>query len=271
MSLTTLPYPTQRPFLDGVSLHDLLRSLPQISQAMVTQVETYKHMVFSTDRLYSPFFSQHDQVLFRVMQAHTGALISGSSVVALLARARFRVADLDVFVNMQYVPVVGHFLMNARYVFKPMETTMDGKKKEMVQQPSNFYDTVESESKSWVPNTADCQNKGRPIHVIMGFHSMAVMNFVTATEIISLYPYNTFILMKNLYLMDLDDPKVMQAKLKYKSRGWESVTMISASEALCHDFEWSLKMRSVGGEHCWVIQLPPLEEYNMTDTWGPKL
>ncbi|KAK7038683.1 hypothetical protein VNI00_010567 [Paramarasmius palmivorus] len=94
------------------------------------------------------------------------------------------------------------------------------------------------------------------IEVIMGFYSTLVLNVGTATKVVSLYPQTSFVEKRALYLKH-GTRAVQDARIKYESRGWGSLDMLSASEYLA-DSELSSKPRWYGDRHCWTVVLSPL-------------
>ncbi|EEB88774.1 hypothetical protein MPER_13211 [Moniliophthora perniciosa FA553] len=164
----------------------------------------------------------------------------------------------------------------------PMKTVVRDKRKESVEQDSDFFVALDTELQSWAPNTGKVASRyestsiagvfnfktnvgstiqlvatiSEPIEAILGFHSTLVLNIASAFEIISLYPATSFLHNQSLYLLDTKIPKIRDAMQKYENRKWDTVTMLPATTALDYSSELSLKTRWIGDDHCWILKLP---------------
>ncbi|KAK7032217.1 hypothetical protein VNI00_013391 [Paramarasmius palmivorus] len=284
--LNNLPDTAQTPLFDALPLQDIAR-LRSVSNALNSDVRQYDHSAFGFEKLYGQFFPLESQrTIFLKKQAETEALVSGSTLVSVLSRDGFKPSDLDVFLQQKHVMSMGQTIMELNYKFVPLSTVMEGNKKKSEQQMDIFEEAVLAELSSWVPNTGDITDRyknsaiagvfnfakdsgekiqlvatrGEPIEAILGFHSTLVMNFATTTHICSLYPTKSFINKEAIYVKDFTLP-VIKAVQKYEQRGWSTVNMISAEEALDGNSEISFKTRWIGDSHCWITKLPDIPNF----------
>ncbi|KAK7049471.1 hypothetical protein VNI00_005502 [Paramarasmius palmivorus] len=181
---------------------------------------------------------------------------------------------------------MGQEIQDLGYKFTPLPTVMEGKRKKSEQQMEVFEEAVVAELSSWVPNTGDIADrykntavagvfnflnddgmkiqlvatKGEAIEAILGFHSM--MNIATAMHLISLYPTTSFLNNEAIYLKEFS-PSVIKAVQKYEQRGWSTVTMITAENALDVGSEVSFKTRWIGDPHCWITELAEIPNFKV--------
>ncbi|KAK7021331.1 hypothetical protein VNI00_017433 [Paramarasmius palmivorus] len=284
-SLENIPYLAQVPIFDEMTPSEI-ETFRKVCRSTRNQVQAYDDIVFGVTNIYRSFFpSAVDIENFRVLLARTGGIVSGSVLVKVLSRKDFQPADLDVFVRSCHAQMFGKFLLDIGFVFIPLATKIEGNRRCTIEQNPDFYLAVKAELSSWTPNTGNIADRydnsalagvftfvhkeggkiqivatrTEPIDVILGFHSTAVMNIATATQIISLYPKTSFIDYKSLFLTSTSG-SVTSARLKYCSRGWHPIDTITAVELLDYDCELSGKTRWVGDRHSWIINLAPLSE-----------
>ncbi|KAK7051110.1 hypothetical protein VNI00_005222 [Paramarasmius palmivorus] len=258
----------------------------KVSSSTRSQVQCYDRVVFGENSIYGAFFTSPEDILkFRIEQAATGAIVSGSVIVKVLSRLRFKPADLDVFVKGCHALRVGNVLVLLGFKFAPLAAVRDGNRLRSVEQSPDFAAAVETELRSCNPNTGTVEDRyenttiagvfnfereggariqivatrGEPVETILGFHSTAVMNIATATQVISLYPRTTFVHHKSLFLRP-PNQAVFNARVKYTSRGWSCVDTIPAVDYLEYGSELSGCTRWVGDPRCWTINLTPLPQ-----------
>ncbi|KAK7044047.1 hypothetical protein VNI00_007762 [Paramarasmius palmivorus] len=277
--------------------------LKKVSWSMRHEVSQYEKTVFGLEALYGTFFEKPEDIeAFRVYQAKSEALVSGSALVRVLSRGEFDPSDLDVFVNLVYVLGLGDLLRRFGFRFVPFSTVFDGRRRKSVQQDPDFKKAVQAEFSSRSPNTGTVAERyddytiagvfnfenddhrriqivatrHEPIEAILGFYSTLVMNVATATQIISLYPSTSFVRRWALYLKPYSWA-VVRARMKYELRGWRPWDLVTAEQAVALDSELSIKTRWIGDRHCWVVDLPPMATYNppagsyrslMTTSWN---
>ncbi|KAK7049486.1 hypothetical protein VNI00_005517 [Paramarasmius palmivorus] len=273
----------QHVFFDLLSPETMAR-LKRVSRGVRGQVTFYEDVYFAVDKLYGHFFKTAESIEeFRRLQLLTGALVSGSAVVSFLSHARFSPSDLDVFVRQRWALDVGLFLLKLGYTFVPLATVLVGKKRRSEAQPANFMEALTDEFMKARPNTGSvadryemtgiagvfnfCKSGGpkvqvvavhqEPIAVILGFYSTLVLNIATATEVVSLYPWTSFVENRALYLKRAT-LAVEAARSKYESRGWTSLTMLTPDQYLSPNSELSTKIRWFGDGHSWIVRFSPM-------------
>ncbi|KAK7041975.1 hypothetical protein VNI00_008957 [Paramarasmius palmivorus] len=299
--ISTLPEPAQTPLLDALPVNEVMK-LRQLSRTCMDHVKSYERITFYDEQLYGPFFNDTAIIaLFRRKQAECRVLVSGSTVALLLARSPHKPSDLDIFMPMIHVDTMENFIGTAGYkiavepkritLIEEPETTSETQTTEHLSEDAfeedSSTDYLEAYSAQTVGKVLTFHHengqqlqivgtKCEPIEAILDFYSTLVMNIATATKIISFYPYTSFVEQKAVYLKKWT-PAVTRARIKYERRGWSTVDMINAKEALDYHHELSFKARWVGDRHSWISELSPLpdttkleEAYasGMVTSWG---
>ena len=93
------------------SLVLLLRTCRPVNRA----VRGYMAKRFNVNRILDRFFS--DAMSFRLLQARTGTLVSGSSALQYFDRSFYPSSDLDIYVSRVWANDVGQFLLQEGYKF----------------------------------------------------------------------------------------------------------------------------------------------------------
>ena len=109
------------------SLLILLRTNRSIN-AIVT---AYIKKAYDVNIILRRYFT--DPLSFRLLQAYTGTIISGSTALQFFDRDFYPESDLDVYAPKAWGKEVGHFLLRAGYVFVPSQSqhhTFDGEMQE---------------------------------------------------------------------------------------------------------------------------------------------
>lgn len=83
---------------DELSIKDLFRT-SETCRAMKTAVEGYRKTAFNLSKLLEPFIPGESTTSFRKLLLSTGGLISGSTALQFLDRAKYDGSDLDFYVN----------------------------------------------------------------------------------------------------------------------------------------------------------------------------
>ncbi|KAK7018733.1 hypothetical protein VNI00_018293 [Paramarasmius palmivorus] len=281
---STLPHTIVTPICDQLPLGQLA-ALRKVSPTVREQVLDYSSSAFGLTKLYGDFFPSLEAInAFRVVQAKCRALVSGSAVVSFLSRGSFLPGDLDILVPSSNVVELGTHLLRTTFAFdaSPLGLVEENQPKEA--QIESFVRAATAPRDSWLEDVRGILEEGydeltvsgvfnfsngdgrrvqiigtkcEPIEFVLQFYSTLVMNVVTATRVISLYPNTSFVRNAALYLKFPTD-RVASAVSKYEDRGWTSDYMISAEKALHADHELSTKTRWVGDRHCWMVLLPPV-------------
>ncbi|TRM61651.1 hypothetical protein BD626DRAFT_570850 [Schizophyllum amplum] len=236
------------------------------------RVKSYYRRAFYLPRALESFFdNDHDIEEFRDIQRQTGLVISGSFALRFMGRLSFKPGDLDVYVKHTLAGVAGEFLTRAGYEYRPRRG-----------QPSDFNDalalyqtTTEDRNESGhyaaaaivgaynFVNTKDdnvivqiITARTSPVDAILGFHSTAVMNMITHSSAISLYPRETFLNKRSLRIArNSTRPSAQAALVKYSQRGFDIVEELDVTEASDCEQEFGASYRYIGDDFTWEISL----------------
>ena len=144
-------------------------------------------------RLLSRFFSENEAREFRIIQALTGTLISGSMALQFLNRTPYPDSDLDIYVEHLYSEPVASFLNTIGYRYEHRETQKSSLWKAIAEVRSDlrrgvdaFYDDeTQDQSKrgfAGVFNMMRGQQKiqlitarNSPMDIVLNFHSSALL------------------------------------------------------------------------------------------------
>ncbi|KAJ3558231.1 hypothetical protein NM688_g1046 [Phlebia brevispora] len=102
--------------LDACSPEALIR-LSLSSRDAHDVVIAYLRLRFNVARYLRPFFD--DITSFRILQAKTGMLISGSTALQFFSRTTYPLSDLDLYVRRDSRKEVGRWLLDRGYKFLP--------------------------------------------------------------------------------------------------------------------------------------------------------
>ncbi|KAJ3834832.1 hypothetical protein F5878DRAFT_544219, partial [Lentinula raphanica] len=166
---------------------------------------------YSIKRVLSPFFHEDEIGDFRLVQATTGAIISGSAALQFFNRECYDTdnhsSDLDTYCHLSRCIDVGNWISSKGYVFQPKQNQL----------PSFFDDwnrVCNSSSNVVVHNTHDYPARffvavwnfvraGKTIQIIavrgslvgavLSFHSTCVMNIITHCAAYCLFAKPTLI------------------------------------------------------------------------------
>jgi hypothetical protein len=88
-------------------------------------VSSYFRRAFNINNLLEPYFSDQSKPdlidQFRLMQARTGTIISGSSALQFFARTSYPDSDLDLYTALHGAAEVADFITKADYTYVPRE------------------------------------------------------------------------------------------------------------------------------------------------------
>ncbi|KIK58688.1 hypothetical protein GYMLUDRAFT_135532, partial [Collybiopsis luxurians FD-317 M1] len=252
-----------------------LANYAKVSHTSQAESIQFSQVAYSVSQVLSRFFNADEITQFRVIQALTGLLISGSIALQFLQRESYPGSDLDLYVEHCFARIVGHFLMSLQYVFHPRTA-----------QDSNFDIAITSIRLSGVEANPLHQypafhiagvydfTKGNdqriqlitavfsPLDIILNFHSTVVMNIISHSHAYSLYPYATFEENISLICSTNEGPDRDQSLQKYIDRGW---TMIDGLGELWGQYtdDQPASMfqigeeRRLGDQYTWTLPLTP--------------
>ncbi|KAK7021998.1 hypothetical protein VNI00_017100 [Paramarasmius palmivorus] len=221
---SNLPHTAQTPILDALPIKDVI-NLQQVSSTCKEYLRGYRRVTFDDKQLYGQFFDKQEHIIsFRKKQAECRALVSGSALALMLGRSPHKPHDLDIFTPMIYVDNMEAFIGTTGYKRADNEECTSQQATERTRNAETLSDDTLEELDA-EDNTEDVAEynqhavetvltfqhdngqrlqiigtKVEPIDAILGFYSTLVMNVATATKVISLYPYTSFVEQKAVYL-----------------------------------------------------------------------
>ncbi|KAK0202196.1 hypothetical protein DFS33DRAFT_1060586 [Desarmillaria ectypa] len=219
-------------------------------------------------QLMVSYFSEQELLEFRLIQAKTGALISGSTALQFLERKAYRDSDLDIYTPFRYSMEVGEFSLRIGYQFCPRERQI--KPFHEITEDIN-QEVAEDEIYTFrgIVQVYDFYRNGRktqllsainsPIDNILAYHCTTVMNIVTATHAYSLCPRTTFYQRRGL-VISTNGSAQDSGHQKYIDRGWELFSEVTVFEVTSpHSELQANSLRWVGDKRCLSVSLPPIE------------
>ncbi|KAK7030996.1 hypothetical protein VNI00_013782 [Paramarasmius palmivorus] len=257
-----------------LSVNDLI-SYSKVNKAVHTAVQAFHKRSFRVENVLSPYLNAQDTRSFRILQYTFGVLIGGSTALAFFQRFAYPESDLDLYVNIQYVAILGLFLEDAGYRYTPARFDADGTG---ATQAENLTDAIETvfqrlrgrgltrtraelyDLKGMVGVFTFIRADGQKIEVIDS--EAVVMNLIGYTHAISLYPKSTFIERASLKL-EVKTRKAEDACVKYESRGWSMISpgAINATSVVAQTTDLHIYPRHINDEYCWRVPLDPVENF----------
>ncbi|KAK7023001.1 hypothetical protein R3P38DRAFT_2531866 [Favolaschia claudopus] len=257
--------------------HDALFSLLS-TRELVRLMQTSRRVralvldvCFDVSSLLRRFFGSPANVKeFRRMQQQTGTIISGSMGLQFLNRLAYEDSDLDIYVRRATAQLAIIFLQGTGYTWIPRA----GQDNNLSLQLSlSLSDQWNSYLGRGIADVLDFRKgdekiqliiaKTAPMDIILSFHSTCVMNIITHSAAISLYPWYTFV-MKQALIIETVGAKQEIGRQKYIDRGWEMLKLPSAN----NNTEIGVRIpRSIGDSYTWTIPLPPLSSARADLTW----
>ncbi|KAF9072630.1 hypothetical protein BDP27DRAFT_1320313 [Rhodocollybia butyracea] len=241
-------------------------------------VSSFNRRAFRVEKVLLRFFNQSEIDQFRMIQYHTGTLISGSTALQFFDLTIYEDSDLDLYVDIRYCSPLGKFLLRIGYQFQPFKYQKSKFDEALAEAVSHDIDvrirrSEDQESReTWEYETRGIASvfnfirDGRMVQVIvsercamdviLAFHSTCVINIISASHAYSLYPRATFIdrvALRNLRFRSTQ-ARHDAAREKYGQRGWAMVGSPFASRALYRCSEFA-DTRCVGDSACWAIKL----------------
>ncbi|KAL5498711.1 hypothetical protein ACEPAH_2066 [Sanghuangporus vaninii] len=251
-------------------------------------MRNYMDRAFDINKHLKRFFSY--PLSFRVLQARTGAIVSGSSALQFMGRMVYPQSDLDIFVAIRNAQEVCDWIVyhgGKGYRFTPTHRqaargildvatalAIHGRSRPLEGDFSphstenwNFYSF---KNKRAVLNFMSDDDErcvqvivthNTPMECILSFHSTVVMNLITFHAAYSLYPKTTF---EERLMLPCDTREVNRGPglRKYKARGWKFANpdsiALPLSDPKKHTFV--LGKRCVGDESTWTIPLRDVSE-----------
>ncbi|KAK1230340.1 hypothetical protein PQX77_006571 [Marasmius sp. AFHP31] len=287
-SITDLPHTTHDSILRDLSFNDHY-AYSQVNRAANEAVKGFSKKAHRVERVLSRFFDPEDIRRFRILQYHVGFLVSGSTALSFFEREVYDNSDLDVYVDLQYAIFIADFLERSGYIYQPYQTDFrhqrDKYPDELDDAINQFFqelDELGREELSWnrypwggVVDVLRFRRgerevqiilcEGSPLGVILGFHSTVVMNLISYSHAISLYPQSTFrdrvSLLNSPSTEEVGTRNYTDAIKKYQKRGWKMIDSGSGCNVLSRHSDLNMFVRRVGDRQCWTIPLDPVTDF----------
>ncbi|KAJ7597812.1 hypothetical protein C8J56DRAFT_883158 [Mycena floridula] len=198
----------------------------------------YRSEAFDITSKLLLFFPSQDVVqAFRQQLIEHNAVISGSFALQFFSRTCFPSSDMDVYVSVEHAQGL-------------IESWL----------PRGLINLFNEDGK----NIQVVIVQHSPVKAILGFHSTAVMNFITGSRAFSLYPYASFVEQMNLMTGTLTDKFVaLMAIAKYEQRGYATVNQLEDREFVHIDANdpvsipefgsFCERVRIIGDAETWTI------------------
>ncbi|KAF9064365.1 hypothetical protein BDP27DRAFT_1201454, partial [Rhodocollybia butyracea] len=217
--------------LDCLNARELI-AFSRTSKSSHRVVLGYLLRAYSIFAILEPFFTTAQTNQFRIIQAFTGLLISGSTALQLFIRRsrcdpRFSTSDLDLYVEHRYSSIVGKFLIWCQYEFvdRPdFDVAVAEGARKMRGYPDHDY--PDGRGFAGVYNFVKAGMKiqlitarNSALDIILNFHSTIVMNVISHSHAYSLYP-RALQNKVSLICCSNEGPERDDARQKYVDRGY---------------------------------------------------
>ncbi|KAI0349679.1 hypothetical protein OH77DRAFT_1490395 [Trametes cingulata] len=274
-----------------VSARTLLR-LDRLCRLAHSAVGTYMKAAFDVNTLLARFFS--DPLGFRVLQAHTGTLVSGSSALQFFDRTFYPASDLDLYVYPRHRREVGRWILDAGYAFSPGRGQDADFEIAVMRNPQSRGLHYVMPGVSGILTFYRMHRERRlkvqiivarrtPMEVILGFHSTCVMNVISFERAYCIFPLATLERRVSLlaYSSQGRSTRRVEGLDKYTARGFHMLAYLPLADlVLPHKLApFTFGPRWLGDRDTWVIKLdtthipptPPPNPYSTARTCDPAV
>ncbi|KAK0187640.1 hypothetical protein F5146DRAFT_1059889 [Armillaria mellea] len=224
----------RRVFLDLYYTPLILSYLSPLDRKTI--VESYFWSEFI--QLMVSYFSEKELLEFRLIQAKTGTLVSGSTALQFLERTTYPGSDLDIYTPFRYGREVGEFLLKIGYQFCLFtEITED-----IIHEVADDKIYV----CRGIIQVFDFHRNGKKIQVMSERNSPMdiILSYHCTTHAYSLYPRTTFHQRRGL-IISTNGSSQVAGRQKYIDRGWDLFSELTVfevshpySEFQAHSFRW---------------------------------
>ncbi|PPQ84650.1 hypothetical protein CVT26_004334 [Gymnopilus dilepis] len=228
-----------------------------------------------------------DTLAFRRLLYRTNAVVSGSFALQLFDRSYYDRSDMDLYARTAGVEDIRHWLSTQGY-----------RSTEEISSPYDYLSGIDHRRPHVVKAVMNKTSYNDPLlavynfkkliasadgyieilrvqlivvdtdpveHILYDFHSTAVMNFITATHALSIFPYSTFVMRKSYISKNRDKaPRNVDEWInKYKKRGFTLV----GEETSRFPADLRAGPRFITDRRCWKI---PFQDRFQTGEEEPK-
>ncbi|PPQ83057.1 hypothetical protein CVT26_011788 [Gymnopilus dilepis] len=225
----------------------------------------YSKSVWDPDTHYGRWF--HDVAYFKELLHHTGAVVSGSFALQFFGRLYYPSSDMDIFLRAagaddfcSWLREEGYYCSADRYEYGELAGGESTHYTKAVANKTSFHDPLLGVY-AFKKDITSLSGKGETLciqiivvdvdpvqHILFDFHSTCVMNFLTAFEGVSVFPWSTFV-DRVSYISRIrreNEARVSGWTKKYEKRGF----LVKAGGA---EVSQALERgsRFVGDRHSW--------------------
>ncbi|KDR81138.1 hypothetical protein GALMADRAFT_136184 [Galerina marginata CBS 339.88] len=246
------------------------------------------NQVWNPNRIYENWFAKSSKQ-FRYQLHHTGAVVSGSVALQFFDRVHYPDSDMDVFVRVAGAEQICHWIhrqgyrygyeLTDTYYAEGIDSELKGAHEKCVTNSSSFENAVLAVHNftklvAWKDGSVNLMTVQvvvvdvDPIeHVLFDFHSSVVMNFITSTEAVSIFPAATFI-DRVSYISKIRSESMEHCqrwKDKYSKRGYRMI----GHEQFPKSRSLHLGCRYITDRHCWVLRFMGIDDEDRP-IYGPR-
>ncbi|KAI9061996.1 hypothetical protein FKP32DRAFT_1574813 [Trametes sanguinea] len=258
---------------------DLIMRLRCLSSSMLFATEAYCDRLWNIETFLRRWF-RHPASFLAVLAACDG-IISGSEAQQFFARRNFLGNDLDIYVPCHGVLEMGRWLQRTSFIYQPaahqhplfdaavmMRSSFVGPAavglSSLFGAPRRRYSVFTTFT--FVRPACDSVGipaagsriqviavRGDPVNAIINhYHSTGVMNYITATYAVALFPRTTFVDYTSLVCTDITQQNWFHRSWmkKYRERGFKVITAYDNIPTTTEVETWS---RRVGDGLTWVF------------------
>ncbi|TFK60845.1 hypothetical protein BDN72DRAFT_904625 [Pluteus cervinus] len=233
-------------------------------------LNTYMKAHWSIRKHLEPIFPGLLYDEFRALQAKSGLVIFGSSVLNFFARTIDPDALTDMMVTLPASGEVINWFESRGYrrvVDKRAEEDEGGD-----EDSDSFESDSDDERRGRTPDIVRYSDGTKTVHIwiahhctldyVVGSNLTATMNFITANDAVSLYPHSTLDTKVAVRIRNHDNALSDAFVLKYRSLGWNVLDYIMGCDRATprSDFyaDYDITgIRFVGDGKCWTLPCVP--------------
>ncbi|KAJ7739542.1 hypothetical protein B0H16DRAFT_1465197 [Mycena metata] len=233
-------------------------------------------VVWNADRFFAGWFKDHP-ISFRRVLGECGGIVSGSQVTQFFDRSRYHDSDMDIFMHIGGITHMGDWLQTQGYSYSSMATEYDALKPdvlrlscrmliernstdETIKGVFNYIRYIPSTTTAFIQKIQLIVVDISPIdHIIFDFHSSAMINYMTESEIVCVFPIPTLILHKSYVVRSRTESlsRTVTWKTKYHERGFQIIR--KRTKGVHSDLVLGKRSSSDGRAWCMKLQEPEIK------------
>ncbi|KAJ7821150.1 hypothetical protein B0H13DRAFT_1920949 [Mycena leptocephala] len=207
-------------------------------------IRYYKSLVWDPDSFFRPWFTDMS-THFRQVLGECGGVVSGSQITQFFDRTRYYGSDMDIFMRIGGLHHMGRWLQGQGYRYISASPASDysafdrnalrlsikmlaerNSVDETIKGVFNYARYVASTTVVYLQKIQLIVVDTNPIHhVLFDFHSTAVINYMVADAVVSVFPIPTLILHKSYVVRSRTEKatQTIQWRTKYRDRGFRII------------------------------------------------